>query len=400
MFNMSEIELSTKTKNDEDSEVDDATTSNDSSDSNSGGHKEGRALLRTSLDEFDEHLESVVIASSNDASLQAARASRPTTFFGRVCRLWRKHLLGPDNPQGWTIRQCCNKSNENSNDEQVLTLLDASGLRLLKFFIVSVLSIVAVHGYAWIADDKRDESYDWHNMLVYDGKPIAMDIVVFFLVGRIYESNTPIDTLSFVVPLLGTAVFQSWGATHLHSLQHSITPYELKCEWTWQMYLLVMGGCLPLLGGLLVAHCREVYRRGTGLRHLVEFVGTGVLFLLPYGAADGRFFHLHHWYYGWFLGMHCNLHGSWWSELAMSVLWGIYINGVAIFGRDSVLTCASTLYQSQSQECEYLPSDTGYGLYTLDDLAHDSGKILDEVSDDTGDAIICASDVTRWLSST
>ena len=98
------------------------------------------------------------------------------------------------------------------------------------------------------------------------------------------------------------------------------------------MYLLVVGGCLPLLGGLLVAHCSEVYKRGTSVRTLVEFLATGVLFLLPYyGASDGRFFHLHHWYYAWFLGMHCNLHGNWWSELAMSVLWGIYVNGRFVF---------------------------------------------------------------------
>jgi len=396
MSTMSEIELSTKSKDAENSGVaDDVGDGN--SDSDGGSDKEGLALLQTSLDEFDEQLEAGVVPSSKDASLQTARA-RPTTAFGKVCRLWRKHLLGPEDHRGWTIRRCCNKNNGDSNDERLVTLLDASGLKLFKFFVVTIACLVAVHVYASIAGDKRDTTYDLQKMLVYDGKPIATDVMVFFLVGRLYESsNTHIDTLSFVVPLLGTALLQSWGATHLQSLQHSITPYELKCEWTWQMYLLVMGGCLPLLGGLLVAHCREVYRRGAGLKNFVEFVATGVLFLLPYGVSDGRFFHLHHWYYAWFWGMHCNLHGNWWSELAMSILWGIYINGVAIFGRDPVLTCAQTLYQSQSQECEYLPPELAFGQYTLDDLARDSGKVFDEVLDDTGGPIVCASDVTRWL---
>ena len=51
-------------------------------------------------------------------------------------------------------------------------------------------------------------------------------------------------------------------------------------------------------------------------------------------------------------------------------LFGIYVNGVAIFGRDPIMTCAVTLYQSQNQECAYV---VDYENYTLADLAHDSG---------------------------
>jgi hypothetical protein len=65
--------------------------------------------------------------------------------------------------------------------------------------------------------------------------------------------------------------------------------------------------------------------------------------------------------------MHANLH-VWWSRLTMSLLWGIYINGIAVFGRDPILTCAVSLYQSQSrQECPYV-----IGNYTQDWLENAS----------------------------
>ena len=77
-----------------------------------------------------------------------------------------------------------------------------------------------------------------------------------------------------------------------------------------------------------------------------------------------HFLHLHHWYYAWILGMHANLN-VWWSRLTMAFFWGIYINGIAIFGRDPIMTCAITLYQSQNQLCPYTPSSEEYTLETL-----------------------------------
>ena len=330
---------------------------------------EGRTLLPTSVETLDE-------SSKN-----------------KIQSIWHKHWLGPDdNHRGWVIH-CFGRR---------VTLLDVAGFKLLKCFLVTIFCLITVHVYAKTVGDKRDETYDLYKLIVYEGRPIAGDIVIFFIVGRLYEAPS-MDRLAFVVPLLVTALGQSWGATHLTDLQHSITLQELKCEWTWPMYLLVVGVCLPLLGSLCVAHCKEAVRREIGLRALVELCATGIVCFVPYGVlSDKRFFHLHHWYYAWFLAMHCNLHGKWWSDLAMSVLWGIYINGVAIFGRDPVLSCSLALYESQSQECPYLLEGMGYGVYTLEDLARDSGFGQDaSINGGNGipeESVVCSSDITRWLS--
>eukprot|EP00536_Pseudo-nitzschia_multiseries_P003102 jgi/Psemu1/185123/e_gw1.44.79.1 len=322
-------------------------------------------------------------------------------------RLWHQHWLGPEDT-GWTAGGA--------------VLLDPPAVKLAKFVAVTALCLLLVHAYAARVGDKRDETLGLHQLLVYDGADVATDALAFFVVGRLYEADAPgVDTLEFAVPLLLVALGQSWGATHLSGLQHSITPKEVLCDWTWPMYALVIGGCLPLLGGLVVAHALEAVGRGRGLRKLIE-VGLCLGVVLapycvsassrhgdPYDGDDNNdnnnnalrsFVHWHHWYWAWVLGMHCNFHTRWWSRLAMSVLWGIYVNGVAIFGRDPVLGCAVSLYRSQSQECfPYLSEDYGYGNYTLWDLGTDLG-ILSQLADvaESGEIPdVCASDVTRWL---
>ena len=308
---------------------------------------------------------------------------------GFLSRIWHRHWLGPDGGP-WTV---------SSRDGDRLVLLDEAAFRLAKFLVVTAACLVIVHGYVVLAGGKRDPTYDLSAMAAYDGTAIAADAVVFFVVARLHEAPA-VDTLAEVVPLLVTAIGQSWGHTHLRSLQHSITPYDIRCNWSGPMYLLI-GICGSLLLALLVAHCREVGRRRRTLRALLELAGTALVFAVPLAAAGEprAFVHVHHWYWAWFLGMHCNLHGTRWSAPARSALWGIYVNGVAVFGRDPVLGCAESLYRSRSQACPYLPGVDDargryYGAYTLEELAealHPAAAVAV-----VSDAIGCASpDATR-----
>jgi hypothetical protein len=92
--------------------------------------------------------------------------------------------------------------------------------------------------------------------------------------------------------LLSAAALSS-GASNLPALHHSITSCEIRCTWGWQMWALVVLGVVPLTCGLIVAHFVYAYRRGFGMRKLVELFLSLTLFLAPY--ASSSFFHLHHW---------------------------------------------------------------------------------------------------------
>jgi hypothetical protein len=253
-------------------------------------------------------------------------------------------------------------------------LLDSSTIKLFKFCMVSIQALLVVHGYAWMVHDKRDVTYGIKQMVLYDSSHIALDMIVFFVVGRLYQQPS-VDRLIWIGPAIISAFLQSMVATHFTSLQHSITPYEIHCAWSWQMWILIFLGGIPLFGTIIGAHVVGSYRRGVAIPKLIELVVTLIVFVTPYMGSP--FFHLHHWYYDWFIGMHCNL-DVWYSRLSMGVMWGVYLNGIAIFGRDPIMTCAVTLYQSQNQECSYL-STLNDGIqdvlhnYTVDDLARDSG---------------------------
>lgn len=206
-------------------------------------------------------------------------------------------------------------------------------------------------------------------MVLFDGNHIVLDMVVFFVVGRLYETPS-IDSFSWMVPSIGAAITLSLLASNSDSLHHSLTAYEMHCTWTWQFWAVLIFGALPTIVGLVVAHLVYAARRQSVLQKLLELALGFSIFLMPY--ASNSFFHLHHWYYAWTLGMHANAN-NWWSRLTMCMMWGIYLNGIAMFGRDPVMTCAVTLYQSQNQQCPFLIDQS----ITLEALAETSAASLD-----------------------
>lgn len=287
-----------------------------------------------------------------------------------------RHWLGGDDDGPWTF------------PPTGTILLDSASVKAFKFFLVSAVALLAVHAYVRAVGDKRDVTYGIREMILYDGGHISLDLLVFFVVGRLHR-QAAVDTLAWVGPAFGSAALQSAVATRVHALQHSITPYEVRCSWPWQMWTLLGLGGVPFFGAVFASHVAGAAGRGVAAQKLVELLAGLAVFVGPPLALGGSLFHLHHWYYGWLFGMHCNLN-VWWSRLTMAVLFGVYLNGIAIFGRDPIMTCAVTLYQSQNQQCPYLAqvavttdgggSDGDNVLthgYTMDDLVRDSGTAAD-----------------------
>lgn len=199
-------------------------------------------------------------------------------------------------------------------------------------------------------------------MVLFDGNHIALDLVVFFVVGRLYESSS-VDSMGWIIPSLGSAIVLSLIASRANTLHHSITAYEIHCTWTWQFWAVILCGAFPCIVGLITLHLVHAAKQQVLLQKFLELLIAFLIFFAPYITSS--FFHLHHWYYAWALGMHANAKDVWWSRLTMSTLFGVYLNGIAIFGRDPVMTCAVTLYQSQNQQCPYLGDEN----YTLDALS-------------------------------
>lgn len=99
-------------------------------------------------------------------------------------------------------------------------------------------------------------------------------------------------------------------------------------------------------------HVIHAYKKRIILQKITEILICGILFVAP--VAPSPYFHCHHWFAGWLLGMHCNFYDKWWSRAIMAYCWGMYINGIAVYGRDPVLTCEYAYYLSVDLRCPYI----------------------------------------------
>jgi hypothetical protein len=107
---------------------------------------------------------------------------------------------------------------------------------------------------------------------------------------------------------------------------------------------------VPIVVVVAVLHVVHAFRTGVLVMKLMEITVT--FFLLMGPLLTSPYFHLHHWFAGLFFGMHVNF-DVWWSRAVMAWCWGCYINGIAVYGRDPVLTCGYSYFLTISQHCPY-----------------------------------------------
>jgi hypothetical protein len=229
-------------------------------------------------------------------------------------------------------------------------------VKLLKFLALTFGSIFLLH---WIITTfrgtaHRDATLTARELWKFDTGLIVSDTVVFFVVGRLWQPHQRgVDHLAWVgMILLSNVYFESQH--YIPFLRHSFTLYEMHCVWPWQLWIFV--GCtIPLLLTLVIAHIVHAYRTRRLWRKLTEVLVCGTFFVAP--VLPSPYFHFHHWFAGWLLGMHCNLTDVWWSKAVMAWCWGMYINGIAVYGRDPVLTCEYAYFVSTDQNCPFLNDD-------------------------------------------
>jgi hypothetical protein len=223
-------------------------------------------------------------------------------------------------------------------------------IKLLKFLLLTFGSIFFLHWLVSFRTNHRDVDVKVWQLWVFDGNLIVGDAVVFFVVGRLWQQQRGVDHLAWIgTMILCNLFFESQH--YIPFLRHSFTLYEIHCTWPWQLWVFV-GLAIPLILTVVVAHGVRAYRDNNILwRKLVE-LGLCVLFFVA-PVVTSPYFHFHHWFAGWLLGMHCNV-DVWWSRAAMAWCWGMYINGIAVYGRDPVLTCEYAYFLTVDQKCPYV----------------------------------------------
>lgn len=202
----------------------------------------------------------------------------------------------------------------------------------------------------YLQDLEHDTNYQVSDFFLYDFNHVSLDILSYFTVGRLFR-HQGVDRLFPTLFFMGSGCFiPSWTNT-FKFLQHSVSAYEIVCRWPWQLfaYGLVV---LVLSGSLLSYHVASFYQQRLLLSRSLEWLLCLLIFLLPF--VNNPSFHLHHWYVSWMVGMHANAN-TLWSQATLAYLWGNYINGIAVYGRDPILSCAYPFYLSTTNlHCEFM----------------------------------------------
>jgi hypothetical protein len=257
---------------------------------------------------------------------------------------------------------------------------DPFAIKLLKFIVFTFLAIGFLHWLIVVSSSKdRDLHLKFWELWVYNGNLITSDCIVFFLVGRLWKQRG-IDHLAWIgMVLLANLYFES--QQYVSFLQHSLTLYEMSCGmsyifcgsyltifqacqeylttstcfsfslvWPWQLWVF-FAVVLPVCISVVIFHILRAYRTRVWVMKLVEVSVALLFYFAP--LVGSPYFHAHHWYVGWLVGMHCNF-DVWWSRACMAFLWGSYINGIAVYGRDPVLTCKYAYFLTVDQNCPYV----------------------------------------------
>ena len=246
-----------------------------------------------------------------------------------------------------------------------VNVVDGSpAVKLLKFAVITLLAICSVHQIIRFVDWEHDSNYDLSDFVLYDLNYVLLDIPFFFVVGRLHDRGGFDRLWPCLAPMSIGCVYNSWSS-EFRFLRYSASAYEVVCLWPWTTYAYALG-CALLAAGVVALHVRRHRRDGVLLSRLLELAILAGLFIGPYASHPN--FHLHHWYFSWLVGMQFNS-DAWWSLASLAFMWGQYVNGVAAWGRDPLLTCAYSYYMSTDIRCPYMScyfekdKDTGEDHY-------------------------------------
>jgi len=167
---------------------------------------------------------------------------------------------------------------------------------------------------------------------------------VFYFVGRLHNRRG-VDCLNWMLPLLTGCWLMSWFTTQA-ALSVSFSASSIESQWTSQTYMV-----LGVMGmGVLLGVQSHVYFMFTDGLLGERVVAAGLGFGIAFGAKVSAGFHAHHWWLALVGGMHVNLRYSW-SFGLQALLFGFYLNGLAVWGRDQVLGCEQAEFESKQQGC-------------------------------------------------
>ena len=225
-------------------------------------------------------------------------------------------------------------------------------VRFVKLLGVAGLLLGLTRAVVVGLDLEYDHTYGVDAFLRYDVNEVVLDLLFLFIAGGLYAQPAA-DQFGFAAVAACNAFMMS-VLNEIPALQHSFSLYEIHCRWSFGTFAFVAFFGV-VFGRVLLLHCRHLSTRPVELKRACLQLGS--MFVLFWGPhlTDGDF-HIHHWFYSWFLACQCNFTGVWWSRATQAWFFGGYLNGIAVYGRDPILVCEAAFYRASrgNGNCQFL----------------------------------------------
>jgi hypothetical protein len=222
-------------------------------------------------------------------------------------------------------------------------------VRFLKLLVASLLLFGLTRNVVIGLDLEYDSDYGMDDFLTYDVNEVVLDLLFLYAASGMY-ARPAVDQPVFV-GFAACNAFVISITNQIPAMQVSFSLFEMHCHWSrWTWFFLSCFGSIAAV--VLVVHLRflsahpKIAKRA-GLQLLITFV----IFWVPH-LRDGDF-HIHHWFWSWFLASQCTF-DPWWSRATQAWLLGGYINGIAVYGRDPILVCEDAYYRSRNAQCAFV----------------------------------------------
>jgi hypothetical protein len=224
-------------------------------------------------------------------------------------------------------------------------------VRFARLLGVAALLLGLTRAVVVALDLEHDSTYGVDAFLRYDVNEVVLDLLFLFVAGGMH-ARPAADELGFAAIAACNAFLMS-VLNEIPALQHSFSLFEMHCRWTFGTWAIL--GCFACVSGrVLLLHYRFLASQPALLRRaLVQLLAMFILFWGPH-LTDGDF-HIHHWFYSWFVACQCSF-TPWWSRATQAWFLGGYLNGIAIYGRDPILVCEAAFYRAMpgNGNCKFL----------------------------------------------
>ncbi|GMI05143.1 hypothetical protein TrLO_g2265 [Triparma laevis f. longispina] len=219
-------------------------------------------------------------------------------------------------------------------------------VRGVKFYVMTFTLIYALRYYVKSQKDLEvDKDLNLSNFKEFYFLPCLQDTLVYFLLGRLYKRRG-CDCLNIFLPMVLGACFMSWLG-YIPALNTSFTKSSIENQWTTETWIYSCS-LASIVFGFVIALAVVAAKEGILFSRFMEFLVVSFLAIHP--LAESEDFHPHHWFLAILIGVHVNQR-FWWSLMLQSFMWGVYINGIAVYGRDGLMGCDEVKYRAGNLGC-------------------------------------------------